>query len=629
MDFLFGCWSHCRSSIDCRSVVDKMTLFFKQQSVPYKLFPFGPNFAAGIASFTTAKSGLEKDVAETSEFIAVGDVTLYERESTSGNWESTSAAVSHDLRTLAQARHDEARLARLNGDFAAVVYDKGSQKLTMIRDHCGILPLQYSLFGEACAFSSLVRPLLLTPWASHDFDQIALATYLLLCVPGRERTCYRSVKTVLPASRVVVSANASVQSRKYWQPHPAKGLSGLKAGEAYEAVREQLIRAVVSRTNGVEDLSLQLSGGLDSSTIAGIVCSKFPTRNFIAVSGALPIGSSYSRADERDYIEEMKRKYSNLRVHYVTPDSGSPLDGGSHCATWLGSPSPNPFFYLDRKLARRAAELGAKCRISGDGGDFCVSLQDDETALIDLLFSSKTRAFLQQFRRMRRARNLGAARGIRQLVLPGVAPSWIRIAAHRWRRGQWTEGYAIAPLFAKDPDLLRHLRECEFPGLLPYYHKSMRHLEERNLRHLDNYNSSIENIHNATIGMSVRYPLFDHQLLETCIAIPTEFKLSSKLKRMLIREAGKTFLPSKIAQRQDKGWFSPDFDNRMATSAAQFHLELERGKRNKLFLQLVDAHKVQCGLDLLREPQSEKFDPRLVLQVLAPYRLAEFLQTEH
>ncbi len=628
MDFLFGCWSHCRSSIDCRSVVDKMTLFFKQQSVPYKLFPFGPNFAAGIASFTTAKSGLEKDVAETSEFIAVGDVTLYERESTSGNWESTSAAVSHDLRTLAQARHDEARLARLNGDFAAVVYDKGSQKLTMIRDHCGILPLQYSLFGEACAFSSLVRPLLLTPWASHDFDQIALATYLLLRVPGRERTCYRSVKTVLPASRVVVSANARVQSRKYWQPRPAKGLSGLKAGEAYEAVREQLIRAVVSRTNGVENLSLELSGGLDSSTIAGIVCSTFPTRNFTAVSGALPIGSSYSRADEREYIEEMKRKYSNLRVYYDTPDSGSPLDGASQSATWLGSPEADPFFYLERKLARRAAALGAKCRISGYGGDFCVSLQN-ERILIDLLFSLKTRAFLQQFRRARSAANVGVARGIRHLVLPGVAPSWLQIAVGRWRHGAWTERYAIAPLFAKDPDLLHHLRECEFFELVPFFPKSFRQLEEHSLKDLDIHSPSSVNIHDATIGMSVRYPLLDRQLLETCIAIPSEFKVSRKLKRMLIREAGKAVLPSKIAQRQNKGWFSPDFDNRMATSAAQLRLGLERGKRNQLFVQLVDAHKVRSGLALLQEPLSEEFDPRFVNQVLSPYRLAEFLQTEH
>ena len=58
MDFIFGCWSHHRSSVDCRPVVEKLAAFFKQQAVPYRLFPLDPHFAVGVASFMTEKDRL-------------------------------------------------------------------------------------------------------------------------------------------------------------------------------------------------------------------------------------------------------------------------------------------------------------------------------------------------------------------------------------------------------------------------------------------------------------------------------------------------------------------------------------------------------------------------------------------
>src|SRR5262245_29992066 len=220
MDFIFGCWSQRSSNVDCRTVVERMKGFFVGQHVPHLLFPLGPNFAAGVASFVTPPGSLGKAMVETDEVIAVGDVTLYDEASVDSNGKVRTTPAEELLR-VAKVRDDESGLAALNGDFAVAAYDKRTEALTLIRDPCGILPLHYSQHGQACAFSALVRPLLLTPWALEALDEIGLAAYLVVGAPGLERTCFRSVKSVLPASRVVLRGTRDAAiSRKYWLPTP-------------------------------------------------------------------------------------------------------------------------------------------------------------------------------------------------------------------------------------------------------------------------------------------------------------------------------------------------------------------------------------------------------------------------
>jgi asparagine synthase (glutamine-hydrolysing) len=617
MDFIFGCWSDRRSSVDCRGVTERMTAFFERQGVPYEVFPFDPHFAGGAASFITEKSKLRRCVLEEPELIAVGDVTLYDPPEP-----SVDGPVPSPLAGVAKAHGDENRLARLNGDFAAAVYDRKSGAMTLIRDHCGIVPLHYSQAGDACAFASLVRPLLLTPWATDELDEIALATYLVLMAPGRERTYFTSAKSVLPASRVVVDSSRPAVSRKYWLPRPAPGLKVRRAEEAYEAVREQLVRAVVSRAKDVDNVGIKLSGGLDSSAIAGILCAKFPERTFQAVSGALPLGSTNPKGDERAYIEETKKRYPNLRVTYETAEGVSVLAGAEHWWTWLASPVTNEYWYLESSILRRAKDAGVRYLFSGFGGDQCVSTKG-HAFLAECIFGFRPLLFLREFRRIAEKEKLSAIKVVRYKIAPVVLPAAIRRPLSGWRHGPWHKIYALAPPAYQASSLKAHLRACGFfADLARSFHRS----EEGGVEQFDIVAPAIEKGTSAPLGIRTRFPLIDARLLEAVMAIPWEFKVSEKLDRMLIRGAAQPFLPRIIAERPDKGYVSPDFEDRMRAAEPELRRTLDTASRGAQ-LRPVDVEKVAEAVNLLKTPDPQKRDLRLIRQVALPCRLAEFVTT--
>jgi asparagine synthase (glutamine-hydrolysing) len=618
MDFIFGCWSDRHSSVDCRGIAARMAAFFQRQNVAYALFPFDPHFAAGVASFLTGGSRLSSRALETPEAMAVGDVTLY------GPPDAADGAARSPLSELVAARGDEPRLARLNGDFAAAIADRSTGRLTLIRDHCGVMPLFYSQHGAACAFSSLVRPLLEAPWATPQLDEVALATYLLMMAPGRERTYYTCAKAVLPASRVVLDGSASAASRKYWLPHPTPGLKLRSAGEAYEAVRAELVRAVVSRAKDAGGLGIKLSGGLDSSTIAGILCSTFPERTIQAVSGALPPGSTNPKGDERAYIEETKRLYPNLRVTYETAEGVGALEDAEYWATWLASPVANEYWYLESSLLRRAREAGTRYLFSGFGGDQCVS-NKGHCFMAECILGLRPLLFVQEFRRLAKKEALSFVGVLRHKVAPVVLPRAIRRWLGTWRRGPWHNDYALAPSWAGREDLKGHLTACGFFGDSP---RRFAENERGRIASFDVIGPAPENTAAAPFGLTMRFPLLDPRLLEVVLATPWPFKVSDRHDRMLIRGAARPFLPRIIAERTDKGYVSPDFEDRLRAAKQELRRTLLGSTPSTLLKGLADTAKIHRALELLQVPDSARREPRLIWAVVLPFRLAQFDQIQ-
>lgn len=615
MEFVFGSWSPHNSNIDCRAVLDAMSEFFQRQSVAFAHFKRDPNFAAGVASFSNDPARLQKCFLETQDVIAVGDVQLY----------GTTSSEKCGLARLTSLAGDEQGLAALNGEFAAAILDKQRQSLTLVRDHCGLAPLHYSFRGDACAFSSLVRPLLAVPWGSEEIDEIALASFLVIMAAGRERTFYRCAKTVLPASRVTIDAKGSLRSGKFWHPIAKAGLKFATPGDAYEAVRGELVRAVTARAHGAGQIGVKLSGGLDSSTIAGILSARFPDQTVTAVSSALPLGQASPISDEREYIEEMGQRYANLQITYETATQADPLEGAEHWATWVGSPVADSYYFLERRLAQSAANQGVKVLLSGDGGDHCVSSR--ATAyLAECVVRARPKSFVREFRRTQVEENLDAMRVIRHRLVPHLIPAPLMMALRRRRRGPWESEYAIASHVARNAEVEHHLRECGFAELTNTFALRIHDEEVMNLTALDSYPPSVERIAFAPFGVNLLCPLFDRELLEMCMAVPSEYKVGSKLDRMLIREAARPFLPVKIAERFKKGWFCPDFQQRIGSCSAQIRQVLSSTCENDILKRIIDYDKVHDALPLLEQPISRNFDLRMISQVLFPYRAREFVQ---
>ncbi|QOJ36666.1 MAG: asparagine synthase (glutamine-hydrolyzing) [Nitrospira sp.] len=183
------------------------------------------------------------------------------------------ATANSDTETLLHLYDEkqEAMLADLNGMFAFVLHDKRRRLLFGARDRLGIKPLYYALTPSGFAFASELKGLLTAPGIRRELNRDSLSHYVTLrFVPGTA-SIVRGVARLAPGHwfRYDLTSGA-FETQCYWRPSFAPQ-EGRSVQEWSEQVRTDL-RAAVRRWS-LSDVAIgcSLSGGLDSSSIVGLL----------------------------------------------------------------------------------------------------------------------------------------------------------------------------------------------------------------------------------------------------------------------------------------------------------------------------------------------------------------------
>lgn len=152
------------------------------------------------------------------------------------------------------------------GMFAFVIYNKQKKEYILARDRIGIKPLYYMSTKTGLAFSSEVTALLESGFADRTLNNCAVKDYLRLgYVPGPE-TIIRNVKSIQPGSILIYDIESNeTRTRNYWE------LNFGKEEPDIDNLRNVLEKSVKKRLRSDVPLGAFLSGGLDSSTIVGMM----------------------------------------------------------------------------------------------------------------------------------------------------------------------------------------------------------------------------------------------------------------------------------------------------------------------------------------------------------------------
>ncbi|CEL10306.1 hypothetical protein ASPCAL13427 [Aspergillus calidoustus] len=159
----------------------------------------------------------------------------------------------------------------LRGEFAFVLYDdrSGSRRLIAARDRYGIKPLVYTRLGSSLLIASEAKAFLPLGWKPRwDVRAIADAGWMF-----DDRTLFRGVRKVLPGHYLETTKDGVVQQVKYWDAeYEDKRKPEVRTlDEMIHGVRERLVESVRLRLRADVPVGIYLSGGIDSSAIAGIV----------------------------------------------------------------------------------------------------------------------------------------------------------------------------------------------------------------------------------------------------------------------------------------------------------------------------------------------------------------------
>ena len=163
----------------------------------------------------------------------------------------------------------------LIGDFAFVIWDKRSRRLFCARDHFGVKPFFYARAGNTFIFSNTLNALRLDSRVSDELNEAAVRDYLESGLnQDLSTTIFRDIQR-LPGGHSLTLANGAIATRCYWKPAVKNRIRFRKSREYVERFDELLLTAVKDRLR-TDRISISMSGGLDSTSLAAIARELLP-----------------------------------------------------------------------------------------------------------------------------------------------------------------------------------------------------------------------------------------------------------------------------------------------------------------------------------------------------------------
>ncbi|KAF8202636.1 putative asparagine synthase [Mycena galopus ATCC 62051] len=159
-------------------------------------------------------------------------------------------------------------LFHLRGEFAFVLYDTKRRLLFAARDRFGIKPLYYTVSNGCILFGSEMKAFMGLGWQA-EWDVESIINHADFC---DERTVFKGVKKLPAGNLALCRASGEIAAQPYWDlsyPHPSVAPS-TSVDEMISNVQDLLIESVRLRLRADVPWAVYLSGGIDSSSVAGI-----------------------------------------------------------------------------------------------------------------------------------------------------------------------------------------------------------------------------------------------------------------------------------------------------------------------------------------------------------------------
>ena len=310
---------------------------------------------AGQAAVQILSSGTI-NVAENEKLIicAIGRVRRYNSDYTSSNncsWLLT--LIEHEALQV---------MPQLAGFFLLVVLNKHDSSVTIINDHVGSIPCYIDQRDAGMIRISDNMPALLKQNPATQLDTQALFNYVFYhCIPS-PITVYQAISKLEPGVIAKLTPNNNIEQLSYYQPDftPAADNTEVLMLRCAELISEAV------RRNISDDCAAFLSGGLDSSTVAGMLAKHNKPAGKPAKTYS--IGFEAKGYDETEYALLTANHFATEhKVHYLQPDEIA--EHFTQVAGYFNEPFGNSSAMAAYICAKTAKADGINVMLAGDGGD--------------------------------------------------------------------------------------------------------------------------------------------------------------------------------------------------------------------------------------------------------------------
>ena len=439
--------------------------------------------------------------------------------------------------------------AQVRGRFAVVLADPAQRRIFLAVDRFATWPLCFALHEGAVAFSDRAD---CVPGDTRRISRQALFDYFYFHVIPAPRTVFEDVER-LPAGHVLTCDDGRVTQHRYWNPRFVDEYRDLDA--AKDEFR-RLVREAVEREAASHSAGAFLSGGTDSSTVAGMLTKVGEGR-----AKTYSIGFDVGGYDEMAYARIASAHFgTEHHEYYVKP--ADIVEGLPRIAGAYDQPFGNSSVLPAWVCARMARDDGIDKMLAGDGGDelFGGNVRYAKQRIFGFYDSVPAPVRRHLVEPMLRLRGIGS------IPLARKGRSYIDQA--RVAMPERTEMYNLLSRLGPDNVFTREfLASVDGGAPLRAQQESWNAIQastliDRMLAFDWKYtlaDNDLPKVIGATslADVAVGFPLLADEIVEFSLRLRPEWKLKGLTLRWFFKEALKDFLPAEIIAKKKHGFGLP------------------------------------------------------------------------
>ncbi|MDR4477182.1 MAG: asparagine synthase (glutamine-hydrolyzing) [Nitrospira sp.] len=485
-------------------------------------------------------------------------------------------------------------LAKLNGMWAFVIYDRRRRCLFGSRDRFGVKPLYVSRVDGVVQFASEIKALRASGYLRTGINWKTAAAFLLEGrLDSQAETFYEGIEEIPPGSGFEVGLDGTWQQWLFWSLESLSPTIVENPADTFADLFEDSVRI---RMRSDVPVGVCLSGGLDSTAI---ICAaarqqgEGGARSREALQAFCYMAKEF---DESRYIADtLAQTHAQLRQLETSP---SELWSDLQKLLWFqDEPVHTMTAVVGYQLMRLAASHGIRVVLNGQGADETIAGYSSyfQDYWVSLIQRGRVGDAWRAVTEYSQAHGGSASQRFKEAVVRCVSWKLHKVHAYRnWaqarrqarlRENRWYShellSYAGSGAAATPVATLSHaLKQSIVSAPLPLYLR----IEDRN---------------SMAHSVEARLPFLDYRLVSFVCGLPDEWKVRGPWNKYVLREGMRGRMPESVRGRVDKmgfptaskKWFAHDLYEPLRDVLASQTVR-ERGIYNaKVILADLERHR--------------------------------------
>lgn len=414
-------------------------------------------------------------------------------------------------------------LEKFNGMFAFALYDKLKQEIFCARDRVGVKPFYFINTSTTFAFASEQKAFLKSKLIPFEINETQQFDFILNAeLETEDQSLFKNINELKPSHYFIFNLKTFDLNLNSYYDINLNSSHHKSESEIIDSIESKLKHAIDLRLRSDVEIGSCLSGGLDSSIIAGMIKQLQPTKNTQLFTAVFP----YETFDESNYAKEVAN-FVNGNWHTVSPTETEFFNDIEKLNYSQDLPIWSTSTYSQYRVMKLASENNIKVLLDGQGADE--------------LFGGYTHHYFSLWKELPLVSTFKSINDARQSVQHPFLNFGKQLLKENLNVGVDYSNYFNS-----------QFNQVANPKIIHFKNTLNQQLKTDYFGNLKSF-LKCEDRCSMAFGIESRVPFADDvELVNYIFSIEGTEKIKNGISKYLLREATKKYIPENIYKRTDK-----------------------------------------------------------------------------